>query len=74
MFLCEVDGNYILFEPLKSREENDMIRDYNILIERLHKKVIRPKTDGGDQGTQRSLSDSLQRTWNRMGTGPSRKP
>ena len=42
MFLYEADGNYIMFEPMRSREEGEMIRTYNVLIERLKSQGIKP--------------------------------
>ena len=43
MFLCEVDGNYIAFEPMRSREEKEMIKTYNTILDRLAAQGIKPK-------------------------------
>ena len=43
MFLIEVDGNYIMFEPMKSRDQDEMIRVYNIMLNRLKQNGIYPK-------------------------------
>ena len=42
MFLYEADGNYIMFEPMRSREESEMIRTYNAMIDRLKSQGIKP--------------------------------
>jgi hypothetical protein len=43
MVLVEVDGNYIAMEPMKSREAHEMVRVYNLIIERLKSKGITPR-------------------------------
>jgi hypothetical protein len=43
MFFCEVDGNYIALKPMRSREEKEMIKTYNSILDRLAAQGIKPK-------------------------------
>lgn len=43
MVLVEIDSNAILVEPMKSRAEAEMIRAYDVLVQRLLDAGIRPK-------------------------------
>jgi hypothetical protein len=43
MVLVEIDGNYIAMEPMKSKETEEMIRVYNIIMDRLKSCGVQPK-------------------------------
>ena len=43
MVLCEIDGNLILAETMTSRRTAQLIKTYNVLLERLRAQGIHPK-------------------------------
>jgi hypothetical protein len=43
MVLVEIDSNVILVEPMKNRNDNEMIRAYNVLVKRLKNAGVQPK-------------------------------
>ena len=43
MVLVEIDSNAILVEPMKSREDKEMIRAYDALVQRLQAAGIKPR-------------------------------
>eukprot|EP00956_Cyclotella_meneghiniana_P010727 scaffold15031_cov47-Cyclotella_meneghiniana.AAC.1 len=43
MVLVELDGNYIAMEPTKSKETDELIRVYTIIMDRLRQQGIQPK-------------------------------
>ena len=43
MVLVEIDSNAILVEPMKSRKDAEMIRAYDVLVQRLQQTNIHPR-------------------------------
>ena len=43
MVLVEIDSNAILVEPMKSRKDAEMIRAYDVLVQRLQQANIHPR-------------------------------
>ena len=43
MFLIDVDSNYISFEPMKSKENGELIQGYQCIIDRLAQRGIKPR-------------------------------
>jgi hypothetical protein len=41
--MVEIDSNAILVEPMKSRNDKEMIRAYDTLVQRLLRAGIQPK-------------------------------
>jgi hypothetical protein len=60
MFLCDVDSNYIAFEAMKSRDENEMIRTYNALLARLGRKGIKPKKQMLDNEASKEYLQTIE--------------
>jgi len=54
MFLIDVDSNYISFEPMKWKEEGELIQVYKCIIDRLARR---------GKGTREILAHN-QKKWN----------
>jgi hypothetical protein len=61
MVLVEVDGNYIAMEPMKSREAHEMVRVYNLIIERLKSKGIMPKRQMLDNEASKEYLKAIEK-------------
>ncbi len=61
MVMCEVDGNYIDAEPMKSRSADTLVQTYLILWNRLTStKVITPKLHILDNEAPEALQDAIK--------------
>lgn len=66
MFLIEDDGNYIMFEPMKSRDKDEMIRVYDSMLNRLKQNDIYPKHQLLDNESSTAYLDAITKqglTW-----------
>jgi hypothetical protein len=41
--MVEIDSNAILVEPMKSRNDSEMIRAYDVLVRQLKNEGVQPK-------------------------------
>ena len=53
MVMVEIDSNAILLEPLKSRQDKELIRAYDLLVTRLRRVGINPRKHVLDNETLR---------------------
>jgi hypothetical protein len=60
MVLIEIDGNYIAMEPMRSRDAGEMVRVYNIIIERLRKRGIEPKRQILDNEASQEYLEAIE--------------
>ena len=60
MVLIEIDGNYIAMEPMRLREAGEMVRVYNIIIERLRRRGIEPKRQILDNEASQEYLDAIE--------------
>jgi hypothetical protein len=61
MVLIEVDGNYIAFEPMKSREASEMIRAYNEIMDRLQSQGIKPTKQMLDNEISNDYREAIEK-------------
>jgi hypothetical protein len=62
MVMVEIDSNAILFEPMKSREDEEMIRTYNSLLLRLKCAGIIPKKHVLDNEVSENMKNHIRDT------------
>jgi hypothetical protein len=60
MELIEVDGNYIAFEPMKSRDSSEMIRAYNEIMNRLLSQGIKPTKQMLDNEISKEYREAIE--------------
>ena len=60
MVLVELDSNYIAMEPIRSKETDEMIRVYMIIMDRLKKQGIQPKHQILDNEAPQAYSDAIE--------------
>ena len=58
--LVEIDGNFIAMEPMKSRETDELIRVYTIIMDRLHAQGVKPKRQMLDNEAPRAYLDAIE--------------
>jgi hypothetical protein len=59
--MIEVDSNYISFEPMKSKEEGELIRVYQCIIDRLAQRGIKPKRQILDNEAPKRYLQTIKR-------------
>jgi hypothetical protein len=60
MVLYYIDGSYIMLEPMKSRQENEMIRAHKALIERLKAQGFYPKKQMLDNEISKTYEKAIK--------------
>jgi len=60
MVMVEMDSNAILVEPMKSRNDEEMIRAYNALLLRLKRAGIVPKKHVLDKEVSENMKNHIR--------------
>jgi hypothetical protein len=60
MVLFEVNNNNILQAAMKKRTSGEMVRVYQVLVDRLKEKVIRPKINLLDNECSQEFKDTIK--------------
>jgi hypothetical protein len=60
MVMCEIDGNQILVEPMRSRKANHLVQAYRTLIQRLKASNIHPKMHFMDNEAPEELKQFIR--------------
>ena len=60
MVLYYIDGSYIMMEPMKSRNENEIIRAHGVLINRLKERGFHPKKQMLDNEISKAYEKAIQ--------------
>jgi hypothetical protein len=60
MVMCEIDGNQILVEPMRSRKANHLVQTYRTLIQRLKASNIHPKMHFMDNEAPEELKQLIR--------------
>ena len=63
MVMVEIDSNAILVEPMKSRNDNEMIRAYDILVTRLKRAGIIPRKHVLDNEVSKNMKEHIRKDW-----------
>ena len=58
--MCKLDSNAILMEAMKNRTAGEMVRDYQVLTDRLHARGIRPKHHAIDKEISADLKLAIK--------------
>ena len=63
MVMVEIDSNAILVEPMKSRQDKEMIRAYDALVQRLQQAGIQPKKHVLDNKISNNMKAHIDRKY-----------
>ncbi|KAL7474759.1 hypothetical protein ACHAW6_005919, partial [Cyclotella cf. meneghiniana] len=66
MVMVEIDSNAILLEPMKSRQDREMIRAYDALTHRLLRAGIQPKKHVLDNEISSNMKEHIRTKYNFM--------
>jgi len=61
MVLCYIDCSFIMMEPMKSRNENEMFRAHNILIKHLKARGFQPKKQILDNKISKAYEKAIEK-------------
>ena len=60
VLMVEIDSNAILVEPMKSREDKEMIRAYDALVQRLTRAGCKPKKHVLDNEISNNMKNHIK--------------
>ena len=63
MVMVEIDSNAILVEPMKSRNDDEMIRAYDVLVTRLQRAGIIPRKHVLDNEVSNNMKEHIRKDW-----------
>ena len=63
MVMVEIDSNAILVEPMKSRNDDEMIRAYDVLVTRLKRAGIIPRKHVLDNEVSKNMKEHIRKDW-----------
>ena len=63
MVLVEIDSNAILVEPMKSQKDAEIIRAYDVLVQRLQQANIHPRKQVLDNEISENMKQHIKQKY-----------